>query len=418
MLPSSVDIIIKARSYLGRQLESNANTDMADIQSPLLAGRCGINPLNGIASKKTSHQTCKLFKEMGKMQPHFASTIPTILCLLTSTAHGNKKQKPDATWAKDAARYMRQTGGKAGAWADESFPWPHGNADVNWQDPPAWEQNIPEPSCSENWKHCASVTWQRRLEFAESPFPPQFKLMTELFKDRLPKPNVTLSLRRQTVAWMPNPRAENVTIKVDGISQNITYPDKWLARADLVHDAVKNDTSIVFSESPSQHVEPYNKEIKRKFICGPHELCAVQTLTFHAALAGICRPRPRMICKKEGIKEDLCKPLEMKRRNQYADRIKFHRFDSCDQWNIFIWDSCYAQGSQGPLPEKCSLPSIPLSYEGKPVFVLRFVRSKMDRTLAGHSKRAISDERDVDWSELVDENDMIEEEISMIDDED
>ncbi|RDA84486.1 hypothetical protein CP532_0073 [Ophiocordyceps camponoti-leonardi (nom. inval.)] len=341
-----------------------------------------------------------------------------ILYLLASTAQGKKKeQKPDTTWAKDAARYMRQTGSKAGAWVDETYPWPHENAAVNWQDPPAWELNIPEPSCSENWKHCSKVIWQRRLEFVESPFPPQFRVMRDVFAGRLPKPGVTLSLRRRTVSWLSNSLLENVTMKVDHISQNITYPDKWLARADLVHDAVRNDTSILFSESAPHLVQPYDKEIKRRFTCGPHELCAVQTLTFHASLAGVCRPRPRMICKEEGIKEDLCKPLEMKRRNQYADRVKFHRFDSCDQWNIFIWDNCYAQSSLGPLPEKCSLPSIPLSYEGKPVFVLHFVRSKMNKVMADRYKRAVSEETETDWLELIDHDDIIAEEISLVDDE-
>ncbi|RDA94321.1 hypothetical protein CP533_3770 [Ophiocordyceps camponoti-saundersi (nom. inval.)] len=337
--------------------------------------------------------------------------IIAALFLLASCAEA---KKPDVIWAKGALRHMRQNGGKGGSWPDETCSWPQGGQ-IDWELPPAREEDITESSCLANWKYCSSVTWQRRLEFVKSPFQPHHTLYKEIFAGMLPKPNVSLSVRRQTVSWTSNLGRENVTMKINGIGQNISDPqNKWLARADLVHDAKNNDTHILFSESRARYVQSYDKKIKRKFVCGPNELCAVQTLTFHVAMAGICRPRPMVICKSDGTKEDLCNPLEMRRRNHYAERVSIHRFDSCEQYNRFVWDSCYTESNMGPLPVKCSMPSVPLAYNGKPVFVLHFIRSKINKKLAG---RALSSEAVTDWSKLIGENDIVEEEIFMIDDE-
>ncbi|RDA91136.1 hypothetical protein CP533_0434 [Ophiocordyceps camponoti-saundersi (nom. inval.)] len=229
--------------------------------------------------------------------------------------------------------------------------------------PPVSETWITEPTCWRNWFTCGHVTFTRRSELINDPFPQQF---VSLLSDLPPvsyEPRAKIFATKHLDYEQINHYNQSITVSTHQSTQELKSANVWQVEANLEEDGVIH----LHRGKPSGATTTTTKVVET-VECPPGKTCSFETWTIHATFVGYCRRRPTIQCG-QGPKE-ICFPINPGRSsNELEGPLRIHEWADCEQFNQFVWNECYKNAADkflGPTAEDCEMTA-PILYDGRPL---------------------------------------------------
>ncbi|RDA88509.1 hypothetical protein CP532_6658 [Ophiocordyceps camponoti-leonardi (nom. inval.)] len=265
-----------------------------------------------------------------------------------------------ASWAERIAQRMI-----ALHTANHQHPSLHGTwtSVVDVTRPPVSESSITESTCWRNWFTCGSVTFTRRSELINDPFPPPFAVFLSHLPPVSYEPKAKVFATRHQEFQKINHDNESVTLSIHQSTQEIEHTDSWQIVANLDQDGVIH----LEKGEPLRDKKP-TSQVTETLDCPPKKTCTFETWTIHATFTGYCRRRPTIQCGDDA--KEICFPMNPGRyANELEGPLRIHEWGDCEQFNLFVWNNCYKQAADkflGPIAEECEMTA-PILYEGRPL---------------------------------------------------
>ncbi|PHH78850.1 hypothetical protein CDD80_6140 [Ophiocordyceps camponoti-rufipedis] len=241
-------------------------------------------------------------------------------------------------------------------------------ATVNWASPPMMQEYIPEDTCLDNIGSCRQVQFFRREEFVNDPVPAAFEPLRSLLNNE-PSHKVSVFATRKVESYKRNEDDSPSVLRASKSQPVIHYSaPNWHMVANL-----DQGNNLRLSNGTARDAS-FGKavEVRRHMKCPPKSVCYIETFTFHASLKGFCRKRPTVLCGNDDREINVCKALDMpSHRNQLERGINYHNWSSCEQFDKFIWESCYSEPINkciGPLAKECQVLG-PILWRNRPLSV-------------------------------------------------
>ncbi|KAF4589726.1 hypothetical protein GQ602_003615 [Ophiocordyceps camponoti-floridani] len=241
-------------------------------------------------------------------------------------------------------------------------------ATINWKSPPMMQAIIPEDTCLDNIGSCRNVLFFRREEFVNDPVPAAFEPLKSLLNNE-PRHKVSVFATRKVESFTRNEKDSPFLLRASKSQPILHYPaPNWHMVANL-----DQGNKLILSNGTARDASFGRAiDVRRQMKCPPKSVCYIETFTFHASLKGFCRKRPTVMCGNENKEINVCNALDMpSRRNQLERGINYHNWSSCDQFDKFIWESCYQEPINkciGPLAKECQVLA-PILWRNRPLSV-------------------------------------------------